>query len=147
MIQRIQSLWLLLAALCNAGLFYFDFYRAELTNNGVVLNTSIRVNDHYPSMLIALAITLLPLVTIFLFKQRKRQRAMVALGMIFTIGFISEMIMRVTNFSNGIAPQTSGTTNYWIGAVLPVVAIIFLFMALRGINKDEKLVKSLDRLR
>ncbi|MBS1772715.1 MAG: DUF4293 domain-containing protein [Bacteroidetes bacterium] len=147
MIQRIQSVWLLLAALCNAGLFYFDFYHAELNNSGVLLNTSIRVNDHYPSMLIALAITILPLVAIFLFKQRKRQRTMVALCMIFTIGFISEMIMRVTNFSNSIAPQSAGTTSYSIGAVLPVIAIIFMFMAIRGINKDEKLVKSLDRLR
>jgi hypothetical protein len=147
MIQRIQSVWLLLAALCNAGLFYFDFYRAELTNNGVMLNTSIRVNDHYPSLLIALVITILPLVTIFLFKQRKRQRTMAVLAVVFTIGFVSQMIMRVTNFTNSIAPQSSGTSNYWIGAVLPVAAIIFLFMAIRGINKDEKLVKSLDRLR
>jgi lipoprotein signal peptidase len=147
MIQRIQSVWLLLAALCNAGLFYFDFYRADLVNNGVALNTAIRVNDHYPSMLMALAVTVLPFAAIFLFKQRKRQRTMVALGMVFTVGLITEMIARVTNFSNGIAAQTTGTTSYWIGAVLPVVAVILMFMAIRGINKDEKLVKSLDRLR
>lgn len=145
MIQRIQSVWLLLAALCNAGLFMFDFYRVDTVLNGVSNVTHIRVNDHYPSLLIALVITVLPLVAIFLFKQRKRQRTMVVLSMVFTIGFISQMIMRSTNASN--AQTGTGTASYWIGAVLPVIAIIFMFMAIRGINKDEKLVKSLDRLR
>lgn len=146
MIQRIQSLWLLLAALCNAGLFYFDFYRADLLTNGVTAVTHLRVNDHYPSLLIALVITILPLVTIFMFKQRKRQRLMAVLSLVFTVGFISSIIMRVGNFTNNMASGT-GISSYWIGAVLPVIAIIFLIMAIRGINKDEKLVKSTDRLR
>jgi peptidoglycan/LPS O-acetylase OafA/YrhL len=146
MIQRIQSIWLLLAALCNAGLFYFDFYRSEILANGVTTVTHLRVNDHYPSLLIALVITVIPLVTIFMFKQRKRQRMMAVLSLVFTIGFISSVIMRVGNVTNDMAPGT-GTSSYWIGAVLPIIAIIFLVMAIRGINKDEKLVKSTDRLR
>jgi hypothetical protein len=42
----------------------------------------------------------------------------------------------------------SFTQNYWmIGAILPILMVILLFLAYRGIRKDEKLIKSLDRLR
>jgi len=36
---------------------------------------------------------------------------------------------------------------YHVGFYLPVVALAFLFLAIRGIKKDEALVKSLDRIR
>lgn len=145
MIQRIQSVWLLLAALCNAGLFFFDIYRAHVLVNGADTLQSIRVNDHYPMLLVALVITAMPAIAIFLFKNRKRQRLMAILAMVFTAGFISQALMRVSNFNNQVPAPTNGS--YWIGAVLPAIAIIFLGMAIGGINKDMKLVKSLDRLR
>ncbi len=146
MIQRIQSVWLLLAALCNASLFYFDIYRADVIINGVAATHHLRINDHYPSLLVALVTMIMPLAAIFMFKKRKQQRTMVALCLVFTIGSLSTMLMRVTNFNNSVTPPPSNGT-YWVGAVLPVIAIIFLILAIRGINKDEKLVKSLDRLR
>lgn len=145
MIQRIQTIWLLLAALCNAGLFFFEQYHAEIMTNGVASMQYVRVNDHYPSLLIALVITVMPLATIFMFKNRKRQRTMTTLCMVFTISFLSLTLMRVSNFNNGTSAPVNGT--YWIGSVLPVIAVIFLALALRGIRKDEKLVKSVDRLR
>lgn len=145
MIQRIQTVWLLLAGLVNSGLFFFDLYRADIVTDGQTIPHSLRVNDHYPSLLIALVITILPLVTIFMFKNRKRQRLMVVLTLVSCIGFLSSAIMRTGNFMNQALALTNGT--YWIGSVLPVIAIVFLVLAIRGINKDEKLVKSLDRLR
>lgn len=145
MIQRIQSLWLLLAALVNAGLFYFDLYRADVVKNGQTVVDGLRINDHYPSLLIALVITILPLVIIFMYKQRKRQRSIAILGIVFNIGFISTVLMRVGNYTNSPAAPANGS--YWIGSILPLLSMIFLFLALKGINKDDKLVKSLDRLR
>jgi peptidoglycan/LPS O-acetylase OafA/YrhL len=143
MIQRIQSLWLFLAALVNAGLFYFDLYRTDVMLNSVTEVMHYRINDHYPSLLIALVIIILPLVTIFMFRNRKRQRAMSAMCLVSTVAFISMMLMRIGKFQN----TTTTTGYYWIGAVLPVISLIFVVMALIGINKDEKLVKSSDRLR
>lgn len=145
MIQRIQSLWLLLAALVNAGLFYFDLYRADVVKNGQTVVDGLRINDHYPSLRIALVITILPLVIIFMYKQRKRQRSMAILGIVLNIGFISTVLMRVGNYTNSPAAPANGS--YWIGSILPLLSMIFLFLALKGINKDDKLVKSLDRLR
>ncbi len=145
MIQRIQSVWLLLAALCCLCLFFFDIYHANVMVNGVATTQYIRVNDHYPSLLIALVVTVLPAAAIFMFKNRKRQRLLSVLSIVFTISFIGMALSRVTNFNTDNPTATEAT--YWIGSVLPVAAIIFLILAIRGINKDEKLVKSLDRLR
>lgn len=145
MIQRIQSIWLLLAGLVNAGLFYFALYRADIVQNGVTITQELRVNDHYPSLLVALVITIMPLVAIFMFKNRTRQRNITLFSIVACVGFIASTLMRVSNFNNGTSAPVTGT--YWVGSILPVMAIIFLVMAVNGIRKDEKLVKSLDRLR
>ena len=113
--------------------------------NGTDTLKHFNVSGHYPLLLLALVIALLPLVAIFLYKNRKRQRAVSVFCMVANIGFISTVMMRVTTFTAKNPTATNGT--YWIGSVLPVIAIVFLIMAIRGINKDEKLVKSQDRLR
>jgi peptidoglycan/LPS O-acetylase OafA/YrhL len=145
MIQRIQSIWLLLAALTNAGLFYFCLYSGHVMENGADTVKYLRVSDHYPSLLIALVTVLLPLVTIFMFKNRKRQRSMIFVSILVCLSFISMTLIRVNKFTRQVPAPTD--TTYRVAAILPALAIIFLILAIRGISKDEKLVKSLDRLR
>ena len=145
MIQRKQSLWLFLTALLNAGVFYFDLYKAHTPANGADVVMPLRVADHYPSLLIALVMTALPLITIFMFANRKRQMRMSFAGILAIIAFITMTLSRVTNLGKLTPPPASGS--YWIGAVLPVIALVFLIMAIAGIRRDEKLVKSVDRLR
>lgn len=122
----------------------FDLYRADAA--AVALGASnINVVSHYPSLLIALVITALPLVAIFMFKNRKKQRLIAFLSMVLTIGFIALTLMRVSTANNATSAPTTGS--YWIGSILPVVAIVFLGMAIRAIRNDDRLVKSMDRLR
>ncbi|GAA4462436.1 hypothetical protein GCM10023093_09040 [Nemorincola caseinilytica] len=138
MIQRKQSIWLLVAALLNSGVFFFDLYRAD----GI---PPVRVADNFPSLLIALIMTALPLITIFMFRNRKRQARMTMVCVLDNSIFTSFMLSRITRLDNAVPPPVNG--NYWIGAVLPVAAIIFLVLAAIGIRGDEKLVRSTDRLR
>ncbi len=142
MIQRKQSIWLFIAALLNAGVFYFDLYRYHAIVNGIDTPAQIRVSDHFPTLLIALVMTMLPLVTIFMFRNRKRQITMSVFAIISIAGFITMALQRTKNLNS-----VPASDSYWIGSVLPVVAIVFLFMAILGIRKDDKLVKSTDRLR
>lgn len=145
MIQRIQSVWLLLAGLFNAGVFYFDIYRGYVNINGEDTLVSLRVGPELFLVLIAIVMTALPILAIFMFGNRKRQRNMTAMAAVATVAFIAWAMMRVTPFleaNKGIANDS-----YWIGMVLPFISIVFLILAIRGINKDRKLVKSLDRLR
>jgi peptidoglycan/LPS O-acetylase OafA/YrhL len=139
MIQRIQTLWLFLAALVNSGLFMFDLYRPD---DATGILKSINVNNNYFFVLIALVTIVLPLVAIFMFRDRKRQKRLAVLSIIACLSFISTMLMKINS------SYPAGTTgSYWIGSILPVLAVIFLFMAIRGISKDDKLVRSQDRLR
>lgn len=145
MIQRIQSVWLFVAAVIAAGLFFFDMYHAHMLVNNADTIVEIKATNDYLQLLLALIITLVPLVAIFMFKNRKRQQNLIMLTMVLTFGFLAYMIIKVTNLNNQVPQPTKGT--YWIGAVLPVISMVFLIMANNGIKKDEKLVKSLDRLR
>lgn len=124
-------------------------YITHSTMNG--MDTSIdsmgkiTVSEHFPSLLVAIVMTLLPLVAIFLFKNRGRQMGITALAIVAVIGFEALMLMYVGNLGKQATPPTTGS--YWIGAILPVIAMIFMFFAIAGIRRDQKLVKSVDRLR
>jgi peptidoglycan/LPS O-acetylase OafA/YrhL len=145
MIQRIQSVWLLLASILTAGLFVFDMYHANTVVNNLPTQIKINVGNDYLQLLLALIMTLLPFSAIFLYKNRGRQRNLIMLSAVLTVGFVAYMIILVTQLKNRVPQPTDGT--YWIGAVLPVLSLVCLFMANKGIKKDEKLLKSLDRLR
>jgi uncharacterized protein DUF4293 len=145
MIQRKQTLWLLIAALLNACVFLLGIYRYHVLVNGVDTVKELVVGDNYPTIIIAVAMTLIPLVTLFMYSNRKRQMRMTAYAMVAEAAFIFALLVRVNKLSSLVPPPTSGS--YWIGSILPVAAMVFLFMAISGIRKDEKLVKSLDRLR
>ena len=137
MIQRKQHLWLLLSALLSAGLFLTDFYHTD--------TQLLRVNDKFVLFILSILLTLLPLVTIFMYKNRGMQKNLVWLTLVLTAGLLALMLFFVSNFNDGTSAPQNGT--YWIGAVLPVISFILLIASLRGIRKDEKLIKSLDRLR
>ena len=143
MIQRKQSVYLFLAALLNAGVFYFNLYQYHMTDGGPAV--ALKVNDHFPSLLMALIMTLIPLVTIFLFRNRKRQVMLSVINILVIVAFITIMLWRVSETGKMVPPPHDGT--YWIGAVLPVFSLILTFLAIAGIRSDDKLVKSVDRLR
>ncbi len=148
MIQRIQSIWLFLAAMLNGLLFITPLYRYNYGTLGLALSPWIveRARTFTPLFILAAVMTLLPLVAIFFFKDRKRQRGLVWLSMLSIISFISVMLMHVANLKDGTPPATN--FEYMLPGFIPsLIALVFLFFALAGIRKDDKLIKSLDRLR
>jgi Na+/melibiose symporter-like transporter len=145
MIQRKQTLWLFLAALVGAGVFYFDLYHGDIKTGDIMQGKVLSVRDKFPLLLIAVVMVTLPLITIFMFGNRKRQMRMTAMCMLSVMSFVSLMLATVTSWERASPPVLGGS--YSVGAVLPVVSVILLIMALLGIRKDEKLVRSVDRLR
>lgn len=142
MIQRIQSVWLFLAAMLNGLLFISKLY--HYNKGAEVVHEGVRNSGNIFLFILAAFITVLPLIAIFFFGDRKRQKGITWLSVIFSISFIAVAVTTTTNLSNQVPPVN---VQYDFGLLLPVVSIIFLFLALRGIRKDEKLIKSLDRLR
>jgi len=137
MIQRIQSVWLLLAAACAALSFKFPFYIGDLPTEKT---HKLIATDSLPIIIITATVMLLSFVIIFLFKKRVLQLRLSILGILLEALLIFLYYLEVKKFVPG-----SGT--YAITALLHAAIVFFLFMAAKNINKDEKLIKDSDRLR
>lgn len=150
MIQRIQSLWLLLAAVCAFLCLQFSFYSGNILVNeqlalrnltavGLTGNTAdVKTELNLISLLLAAATGIISLIAIFMFANRKTQIRFTLIALLFSIASLGYLFLITKDFADGTLSLTS------IFAFLPPV---FLFLAWRGIYKDEKLVRSMDRLR
>ncbi|RYZ16889.1 MAG: DUF4293 family protein, partial [Sphingobacteriales bacterium] len=91
MIQRIQSLWLLLASLISGALFISPLYKYDVPGlNGIGSGGThfLEATKFYPLLIVAAIMTLLPLIAIFLFKERKKQKAMAIAAIFACMSFI-----------------------------------------------------------
>lgn len=141
MIQRVQSIWLLLAAACAFVTYMTVLYSGTLADG---TEKKFALGDQFVLVAYIIALGVLSLICIFLFRNRKAQLKFTILTIVLTIGYLALQYFMIEGFKKQNAIQTG---SYQVAALLPVVMIILLIFAARGIHKDEKLVKSLDRLR
>jgi hypothetical protein len=147
MIQRIQTVYIFMAAVLTALLFGFDF--AELVINGElylfdasgIVHGEEVVFDGLPVMGFIGLIILLHVSVIFMYKNRIRQIRVLAFTIILLLGLIGIMFYFLhSGFEN---PEVV----YKIPMTFPLVAAVLDYLAIRAIGKDEALVRSLDRIR
>lgn len=156
MIQRIQSVYLLIAAIVTIVLLFipigtittdeaqytFTCFNVHLPNGNVVMSTL------YIGLVLILSAGI-TIYSIFKFKDRMKQSRLVSLNMlVFLIG-IMMMIWLFPDFlfeRKGLMKEDDiFQFNYWIMIfVLPPVG---MFLANRAIRNDEKKVRASDRLR
>jgi vacuolar-type H+-ATPase subunit I/STV1 len=136
MIQRIQSVWLLLAAACTFLSFKFPFYSG--TNLKGVASYELKATENFLLMATTVIIGVLAIFIIFLFKKRQLQLRLCVLGLVLEALLIFLYYRQVLTFTQG---------TYALFALLQSLVVILFFMAARAINKDEKLIKDSDRLR
>jgi hypothetical protein len=149
MIQRIQTLLLFLAFLL-LGMFLIIPYAHIHGNNNLALLKVINFNQtnssvlYYLQEVVFVAILLVELATIFLFKNRKRQ-------MLFCLlAILGSAVLAVLMYFNAqlIAHNLSGSVvQYNLGVIILFFVILLDYFAYRRIKKDDDLVRSLDRLR
>ncbi len=140
MIQRQQSLWFLLAATCSVLSFMFPFYAGNVIPEGTTVPTYKELDgaSHFLLLILTGASVLAGLIGIFLFKDRKTQLKIAVAGMLISLLLLIIYIAQTKKFIDG---------RITLSAILIIAIVIGFFMAARGIWKDEKLVKSLDKLR
>jgi len=159
MIQRIQSIYLLLAASMSALMAFFTFTVIDMGGKHYILDLfGIHYNlDHnqvelvgfwYLAAFVSIACSL-SLVTIFLYKRRNLQITMcklnllLYLGVIFTVFYLGEKVLGILEINLGL----EGELHHKLGAILPILSAILILLATRAIKKDEALVRSADRIR
>lgn len=151
MIQRIQSFYLFLIAVCavvclcmpvgrlhQEGVTVADFY-----NLWLAMADGSKVFAPWALFVLLLLVAVSALVAIFLFKRRMLQVRLTIFGGLILIGYYIVLAVFVFMFK---ADYASDFTLNWTTA-FPAVALILEYLAFRGIMKDELIVRSLDRLR
>lgn len=135
MIQRIQTIWLLLIVV----------FSALLIGMPVVEKENLATSFPYSSISILIEnalIAILSFITIFLYKNRAFQIKMCYLVLVLTFIMIGTLAYDIWN-----SLQEGITVIYRIPIAFPVLILILDFLAIHSIKKDEKIVRSLDRLR
>lgn len=152
MIQRIQTLWLFLSGLTIFGLFlfpyvnYIDLQIEVLGIYGSIDNEIQKIESHYLQTIMTIITGLLPLFIIFKYKTRKLQLRLIYLAIVMVV-LLGVWMYTTAGAILSDANQFLGAKNIGIGFFLLPIAILFLVLAINGIIKDERLIKSADRLR
>ena len=150
MILRIQSIFLLLAALILLSLFLpgVSIATADVSQSAILpdfLKDGIfNLQDSQLLLFLVLAAGIIALVSIFLYKNRRTQMRIVALMMIISLAIA---VIAFWLYYHDTKNLKEGIVHLSLGIGSPLLSILFGSFANRAIRKDDKLVKSMDRLR
>ena len=130
MIQRIQTLYLFVAAILSAlSAFILPMYSLDGESFAATANAS--TFGGFGALMAFFS------GSILLYKNRNLQLLIVRLGMVICLLVLGALIYII---------QGNGVSADW-GVVIPFFNIVLAFMASKGIQKDQAKVRSLDRLR
>ena len=162
MIQRIQSLLLLLSAIAMGLMLFFPLWQKvsidhpeeaildafhlsyDVLSPATGSKQSILKNTFYIALLGSLS-AVISLYSIFQYKNRLRQIQLGSLNSLLigmTLGLLMYFVLKAETL---LEPTRQG--NYLLGFYLPLASLLCNFTANRFIRKDEKLIKSMDRIR
>lgn len=156
MIQRIQSIYLLVAGIVTIVLLFIPigtltselgFYTyTPFTVH--VINTDLVVAKTFFVTILLLLSSIISFVTIFLYKKRKLQVRLINFNMLIVLATLLTMLYIYPKFVFTKIPDLNNTVleyNYVI--LIIALTAMGLYMAKKAIIKDEALVRSSERLR
>lgn len=135
MIQRPQTVYLIIAAILNLTVFFNSIYSQAMADPAEWIGYGLAISLTL-SLLIAFG-------SVFVYKNRPLQLKIVKIAtyiQIVALGFGSGVLFSLGGFGTFLWQET-------IGIALITVALAMYWLAGRGIKKDEELVKSMDRIR
>jgi cytochrome b561 len=129
MIQRIQSLYLLVVILLSSVMLYLS----------LVPSFGMELNSWFYAYFGFYSIPLLSTICLFLYSKRKIQSILCFVLILFNL-----VVVQICGLK---AFEGNTHTIILLALVASIVECILLFLARRAIDKDEKLVRSIDRIR
>lgn len=155
MIQRIQTIYLLIAGLVIAGLFVFPLVHGVYVNgqpetimvSGVFKDVNgqpTHTETFIPLIIGTALVALMPLAVIFFYKNRRKQINL-CYGLMLVIIAFSYWVSQTVK--SAIGDATLSMSNYGIGIILLSLSLLLIVIAQKSIQKDDKLVRSANRLR
>ena len=156
MIQRIQSFFLLLAVLGTVCTFVFPMTVYKIGNESAYFNNYglfILKNGKYSKeessylYLVATFVILSLLVTLFLYKKRNLQMKICRLTYLLILVQFTMYYLLPTKLDVSLESGNNIIHNYGIAYYIQLISLVSVFVAELFIKKDERLVRSADRLR
>lgn len=160
MIQRIQSVYLLLAGVLPAIGFAAaslswetaDARLASMDYHAVLLADGSAVSHPWGLLVFGILSVLIPLVAIFGYSNRRKQIRLARAGECVALLLYPTLYAYATAAGSRLTETmgaTAATADMQLGwpVVLPLVAAVLSHMACRAIRKDDELIRSADRIR
>ena len=148
MLQRVQTIWMILAAIAVFLTMKFAFYSGILVSQNSADAAAatvaaggyhlITATDNFIILILTSALGTGMIINIFLFKHRSIQIRIIIAALIVECLIVFLYFRQTANYSQG---------NYNIWSILHILIIVFLILAARGIYRDSKLVRDSNRLR
>lgn len=138
-IQRIQSIYLVFAALTATALFLFPFATAEIQVQGYFQDGDLDCQDHLGLMVLSAVILGLSVVPVFVYNNRIVQINLVRINVLSCVVLSALLIYFIREIPHQF--------RVGISLFIPIIVVLVLAMAIRAIGQDEKLVRNSDRLR
>jgi hypothetical protein len=138
MIQRQQSLWLLLSIMSGFLSYGLPFYSGTRIAMEKEIAANLNAGTTFPLMALTGIAIILGVIALFMYKNRKSQLKLCIFGAVISAFLIILYFLEKKQFKSGSVS---------ISAIFAFAMVIGFIMAARGVWKDEKLVKSLDKLR
>ena len=153
MLQRIQTLYLLIVVIALALMFFFpvaqvnipegkiyEFFIYGISANGAGAKA---LSINWTSVAIVSILILNSLITIFMFKKRLIQVRLTILNIFMMLGSIFLLWYNISNQ----AETVEADVRYLMPMIIPIICIVLSYLAIRAIGKDESLIRSMDRIR
>ena len=154
MIQRIQSLYIAVVVMLSTLMLYGNIVtfvgtggaEYEIRYNGLYTlsgGAGVKTEPLLPLTVLLLVVPVLSFVTLLLFKRRKLQMRTSILSLMLLLG----TVVLLAYFIFYIITKFDTRVIFSVKIIFPVVSSILMYLAFRGVLKDELLVRSYDRLR
>ena len=156
MIQRIQSVFLIFVIIVQIVMFfsplavfisdmsYYKLFLTEMKNMTPDSNMDMSRLIAMPLAIMNAVIIIIAGITIFKFKNRVLQLRLNRFNILLIIILVVGILF---GYPQWMLQQAGSIVTYEYGAYLPLISIVFLFLANIYTGKDEKLIRSADRLR
>lgn len=150
MLQRIQTLYLLLVVILGVLLCFFA--PVEFLVPGGTSYVGLLAFSKWPLAVLTVSIPVLALLIIFLYRRRLLQARLCIVNVVLCLGYYALLALYTAFVIKGYEPlggQLMGGAEWYltVWASLPLVNVVLSMMAVRRILKDEALVRAADRIR
>lgn len=154
MIQRIQTIYMLIAAFLLVLLYSNPIAEIIVTDKLYLTlwhHKIVSVNEElfatrstWPITFLLSVILLIQVISVFLYKRRQIQIRLSIFSLLLMFGLVGLIYF----FTKYTLNNMEGIKSVFLWPIVcPMIAIILNYLAIKAIQKDEKLVRSYDRIR